>query len=843
MKKALASRAGITLMELIVATALIGIGFLVSVAAYKGITKSVQYSKARTLASNIAQEKMQIIMQKSYYEVVVTTGTSINTTVTPNLPYDTGYFPPETIIEGGIQFTRITYIEVVQDNSGTLQVLPPYTPDTGMRQITVSAIWATESSGNRSLSIKSVLNNPNTVMANSIFKGVVRNAVTLAGISGALVNAAENIGWRDTADSVGNFGISLAPGSFNFLASAAGYFPAIVNASIAPNATVTTNFNLVPMSSGTVTGSAWMNGHVVVSGVVASTGPAGGVEYIELYNPSNIPQDMGSAGVARTNLYVFDYLNATLPTSGGVPVALTYVSTYVPSNRYYLIANTTTVTVAGVTRQADAYYTSVAYPTHLIPQNEAGGLGITTLAGTAIDSISWSKTSTSHTCPTTPRETTCISTNNGLQIGETFVRHTDTTTVIASGYGKAYDSDRNSVDFNYQSITSAVGNVAAGAFVPLTGTPAAGAIISVTDGLSIPSTATLTGSPPYALFTVPRVATGTWIVFVDSGSFSAEISTVAVTANSTVRIPNATTVPTWLVAGGYDTIMTSGTATGMISGKVTDALNVVIAGGIPVTANNTITTTGSNGNYFLRLPLGVYDLTANPVNNVASNLTYASQTQPNVTVALGDVTQNINFYLPRGGRISGWISRDGLNPLPGITVVALDSNGGARDTQVSANNGQFTLINLTTGTYTVKPILDPKEASSPTTSTVTVTAGNTVWSSTFTVSGAMGYVTGTVKLSGQIIKTGVLVVVSTAAIATPLPALSTSTLTSTVYYTDTSNESGVYRVDVRGSTSTVYNVAAFFPTLNNQTPSISTGVVTNVSIISGQTTSGVNFSW
>ncbi len=45
--------------------------------------------------------------------------------------------------------------------------------------------------------------------------------------------------------------------------------------------------------------------------------------------------------------------------------------------------------------------------------------------------------------------------------------------------------------------------------------------------------------PPYAQFSVPGVATGTWIVFIDSGSTSAEIDTVTVVSNSTTSVPNA----------------------------------------------------------------------------------------------------------------------------------------------------------------------------------------------------------------------------------------------------------------------------------------------------------------
>ncbi len=124
-----------------------------------------------------------------------------------------------------------------------------------------------------------------------------------------------------------------------------------------------------------------------------------------------------------------------------------------------------------------------------------------------------------------------------------------------------------------------------------------------------------------------------------------------------------------------------------------------------------------------------------------------------------------------------------------------------------------------------------------------MTAGITVWSSTFTVTGAMGTVTGTVTAGGQPIKSGVLIVVSTANIGIPLPALSSNTLTSAAFYADSSNELGTYSVDVRGSTTSLYNVSAFYMTLNGQTPVISTKTISGVTVTAGQTTSGVNFAW
>jgi len=858
----LPTKSGVTLIELMVSVMLLSIGIMVSILSFGGIQKSIQLSKGRTLAANIAQEKMQVIMQKSYYEVLVTTSPQFKVDASTTVIYDPGYFPPETIPEGGMTFTRYTYIQPVIENSGNIQAMPPTTPDTGMRQITITVIWPTDS-GNRILSVQNVLNNPNTVMSNSVLQGVVKDFITAAPIANAVVNAAENVGWRDTTSSSGDYSINLSPGSFDFQASALGYYSQIATLTLAPNGSTTHTFYLKAISTGTIQGSAWIMNHPVISQIVASTGPSNGVEYVELYNPTTAPYMMGTnAGYLSPSMWTVDFDAA----NNTQPLALVYISTTIPSNGFYLISNTgdglgspscASVVINGTTVNPDACWHDVGMPKHALQCNpivangcassqNAGGFGIGTNGGqpwtglantTKYDAIAW----TGHGFTPNSYETApAASAANGMGPGETFVRRLDTTTAWNTSFGNSYDSGNNSVDFIDYANPQFPPRTSATIKPPLTETPAPGAIASVTDGISTPSPATLTGNPPYAQFTVPGIATGTWIVFVDSGSWSAEIDNVAVTANSTTTIPNAITSPSWLANGANDVALSTLGVVGMISGKVTDALGSSISGGISVTAGNTVAITNANGMYFLRLSTGIYDVIANPGNG---NAFYASMTMPGVSVTLGDVTANVNYQLSQGGRINGWISRDGVNPLPGVTVVAFDTNGVPRDNEVSGSNGYFMLINLTTGTYSVQPVLDAKETSSPTSAATAVTAGNTVWSSSFTVIGAMGSVTGAVTVGGQSINSGVLIVASTGAISMPLPALSSATLTAAVMYAESSREDGTYSMDIRGSTTSVYNMTAFYTTLAGQLPVTSTRTITGITVTAGQTTSGVNFAW
>ena len=349
-------RAGVSLVELMIALAILTIGIVGLMGSFQFIQKAVQVSKNKTLASNLAQEKMQILKQKSYFQVLVTSAPAHNDTdfAPESVDYDTGYFPPEEVTEAGVTYTRYTYVQAVREDSGVIQALAPNTPDTGMKSITVTVVWA-YGNGKRKLTVRSILANPDSVVANVIFNGTVKTTPT-AGvpIGGAMVQIVEASGCSDTTDSSGQYNINANPGFYTLMASATGYYTALKTVVIAAGATQTNNFQLSKIATGRITGYPWLNNHLVISQVVGSTvdtsvTPNYDQEYVEVFNPTtytwtmngNIGLKFQRASDSVEHAIQIDYRNLTAPSSG-----------------YYLFANTGTVVAAGRVITADAVWST-----------------------------------------------------------------------------------------------------------------------------------------------------------------------------------------------------------------------------------------------------------------------------------------------------------------------------------------------------------------------------------------------------------------------------------------------------------------------------------------------------
>lgn len=781
------SEAGVTLVEVLIATTIIAISSLSLIAAFGHISRSLQGSKAKSLAMNLAQEKVESLKNISYFRLLVTTGPVTETRVTPNFDYDNGYYPLEVpVTVGGIEFQRSVYIhKVAEDGSGALAHKDWSAADTGLKEIRVYVLWK---QGNQwtHVMVRNLKDDPYRLPADATFAGNAKDNLG-ANLTGVKVEVLENSAWNKDTDSAGNYSFLVVSGSsYTLRASKTGYFTAYSPATLAPaNLTATVNFTLGIRSSGTVAGTAYLRDHIVISQVVASTVSAGeNQEYVELYNPTTFTWTISNAA------FDLRYVNQNNTTV--TDIDLTFRNNSFLPNAYYLIANTGTVTAAGLAVTADAVYDTLLQ--NVILDSKAGGIKITNDADTVtFDKLGWSKSAETAGAPAQAIEGTQITLTSGLGAGEQLFRSSESFTLANANTGtNAWDSSNNSLDFNQgaspqdRTLTHAPKNTST-SYTPKGGTPAAGALVFADDGLAPAAYAGSAGA-----FSLVSVATGSWLVTVASSTLMRQTASVAVTANTTTNL------------GDY--VLTSTTTNGYVTGLVTDANGAVLSG-ISVSGPAGPALTGVAGTYALSVSTGTIEVVANPGN---LNSSYVSSAKT-VTVTVGNVVSNTDFSLSKGARLKGFATSNGTDPLPGLIVIA--KKGGVQlGSALSGSDGYFTFLDLSTGTWTVEPQPDTSESSSPTSSDKTIgssDAGSTLFTATFTISGALGKISGTVKDNSLNINTGVLVAISSATITDPPATINDALRTGAVlYYGSSSGADGKYSVSVPGGYT--YNISAWY---------------------------------
>ncbi len=831
-----------TITEVMISVVVISVAILAIVEGFKSINTAIQFSKDRAIASNLAQEKMQILKQMLYYRIIPSTSISYITDFTPPIPYDTMYFPPESILEAGVRYARYTYVVPVVEVGGSIMELPADSPDTGMKKITITVVWTTKGVRKGKVQVSSIYSNRDTVMANASVGGVVKDASTFLPISGAYINIAEYMGVRAITDSNGNYNVSLVPGRYTIYVEARGYFPYFTAISLNPQQRLNLDISLNKMGHGSLMGSLWIKKNPVISQIVGSTRSPSGFdqEYIEIYNPTTYSWLVnGNIGLRFQRIY----------DSEKKTIRINYINSSIPSGGFYLFANTTPVIVNGMSIEADAIWddnSSVDFP-YFTPSNpniipvfgdgpDEGGGAIELYRvsdGFVLDSVGWNRNNGASGKKIAPfYETSPIPQNVGLERGEQYVRYSSTSSV-SSVYGPAYDSDNNSSDFyDYSSGIVILPRNSSNTLPLISAKPADGAVVSCSDGLSISTVAYLVGLPrPYAYFKLNEIATGTWICSVSSGIYSLIIDSITITSGSTVTLNSV--------------FLDSSVSWGYITGFVTDVYGNAISPAIRVSADDGSYTYVSGKRYILQVSSSPTTITANP-NNL--NPSYVSISSSGISFMPGEIKSSVDFVLFQGGRITGKVLIAGSTiPVPGVAVAVYDAYDVARDQQITNNLGVFLTNVLSTGMYVVEPIVDSKEVVRPSTASVIISnAGSTVFVTTFSISNAIGYVKGSVSFGSKPVKTGALIVISTVSFSgTPpqLPALSTQTLLGAPMYFASSDEEGNYIVEVRHSTNPAYNVYAYYPHLVSSSFTIYWSSRTNVRVWAGQTTSGVNFSW
>ncbi len=842
-------RRGGTLTELMVATIILSVGVLGLFGAFKFIARSTFISRATSLATNLGQERIESLKNLSYYSLQITTATGTDATVTPSILYDTVNYPPETIAIGGITFTRYTYVGMADvTNSDITDVAFTY-PDTGLKQITVNIVW-TEAGAKKQWMLKNLLENPNINPLDSTISGTVTNSAG-GNVASAIVVVEQNENWGATTNASGAYSFSVYHGTYTVRASSTGYSDGVsASFSLAKGGTANlAAIQLTAVATGYITGTAWYNPNIVISQVVAATttlvanGATAEVEYVELFNPTTFPINIGTTGQAQKNVmlsyYEEDWSLYRYDSSwytGSHTWDMVNVTTYVAPGRYYLIANSSYFYTSGGWINADAYYDSTHSHPDNIHNDKAGTSALYDWNNGWLDEVGWADNNNSALWGEGTTIPNAASDDGlGSPAGKQIVRVSSpgVSAAMLGNFGRAYDSNNNSQDFLYEGtyfsgFVYPPKNTASGAFAVISGkvpTLLGTTYISASDpnsGSTQAFTSYITSgalSLPFTRFQLAGVSTGTWTVSAAYSSYSASYDNVAVTQNAYTGVPNSATSPSWPSANYNSVQLTSTTAAGYVKGVVTNTSNAAISG-IIVQGGGASKTTGANGVYFMPVSSGTVTIIVNPNN---TNPSYVQDIQTPVITAGAVTTQDITLNL--GGRITGYVTT-GTTPLAYQAIAATSGSGSQAGSGVTDATGVFTIRNVSTGTYTVFPVLESGQDVAPNTISATLTSAGSVFAGTFTVSGAFGSIAGTVSDASGLVTSGALMIASTNTIASsPAAIVGSSAPAQVPIYMVSSKADGTYTLPVRGGAT--YYLSAYVPVISG------TGVTVTTKTYSG----------
>lgn len=841
-----------TFVELLVAVSIISIGMLGFTGAFRFITHSIRDARAKSLALSLAQEKVENLKNTPYHKLQITTQPVTYSQVSPPQICDNVNYPPETIRVGGITYTRCVYVGLTRVVGHEITELSALYPDSGLKWVEVAVMWEQRGSWKR-LNLNNLHENPNVQPLNATLKGVVKDA-SGAAIPNAVVTVLDKSDWEDVSDSAGSYLIQVNEGSYFVKASSAGYHDLIYSSVTLLEAdTLTTNFMLTPIATGTVSGNVFFSSHLVISQIVWGTSTKVGngatqiVEYFTLFNPTTYPINIGT--LPALPIISVDYTDEDGVTDSKTNAQFnwTYHSTHVASNKSFLFASATHFYVAGKWVDADASYGTLHQD--YLTDNEAGALRVTRFSDSAVlDTVGWNDSN--NTAPLyegSPLANPTCGTGDGMQAGNMVIRYSSPTTISDGFYGWAYDSGNNSLDFAGPHVICPYETLPVLPIYPFStrdstqtvigGIPAAGALVTANDLIGgsttayrVIATSEYGQAQPYARFGLTGVSTGTWTVLVATGQYYVEIASVVVPNLGGVAIPNSVTAPAAATAGVHIVRTTQPAVGGYVQGLVRNSGGAALSG-ISVLAGGYPVTTGSNGRYFAAVATGSISVV---INANYANSSYQEYVQI-VTVEVGGLL-TVSADLSQRGVVMGYVTSDGNSVLPNIQVTASRS-GQQFGATTSDSSGNFYFRNLSTGTYQIEPTLDPLEVWTPSSFTAVAVAGQSLHVGTFVITGAQGRVAGTVTLNGELVTTGALILISTATLsATPPAIVASSAAAQTVIYSGSSKADGTYEIEVRGSTTTSYRLSAYIPVISGLAVTVSTKSYTGIVVTSTGTT-------
>jgi type II secretory pathway pseudopilin PulG len=832
------STRGITLVELLVMSVIASLVAVTIIQSFSGITKGILGNRFKTLATQLANENMQSLKGIPYYRLRVSSLTTTPTgcgAFSPPVLSDDGNYPPVVTVLGGTSFTVYTIVQRVQKSAAeNLTVVAWNAPDTGVKQITVSVAWMERNAMHR-VQLVNLRENFNRLTANGQFIGRVLD-VSNAVVANPLIEISEDPSFRTMGDASGNYLLEAPVGSYTLRAYKRGYFSqSIANNTITSSAPVkTVNFNgLIPMSSGTVTGSVWHSDHLVISRVCAEIMNVGtSQEYVEIFNPTTWTWTVDG----QYGLYFQGKLAQASVSINSAPGG-----NNIAPGGFYLFGSHSPLVINGFNITPDAvwentigglndtnanfpYFTASDGKYNVIPNNADGageGVGSLTLyqiaGGATIDRVGWQGGGSLN--PST-FETAPVPDVNGIESNEIYYRKTTPAGGFSTTVGPAYDSGNNSLDWGVDPgapHTLPRNTATATPFPIVSGVPSFGARVFANDGLSLLVIASSgPWSPPEAKFTLPNIATGTWTVSASTRTYFVSFSTT-VTANVTISTSLVLNTPT--VYG-----FVSGTT--RTPGQIVPNMSLLPGNGY----------SDINGFFRIALPVGLQTVKTNPSKENPS----FRETSSSFNVKAGIETAT-TIMLSESAIVSGLVSVDGSTPLPGIPVRLTNSSGNLQDMAPTDGDGIFRLNVGGAATYTVQVVTPGGETVSPATLSATVSSSNTrIFVGTFTVTSSLGALAGSVSYQSKRITTGVYIIASTTTVPADPPVLNQSFRTvGAAYNSGLSNTDGSYSMSLPPGT---YNVAAWYTVFNGDVPSVTRKDFPNV-VVSANANTTLNMSW
>src|SRR5207244_2835744 len=143
-----------------------------------------------------------------------------------------------------------------------------------------------------------------------------------------------NLLLRGVTNAGGNYSYTISPGTYTLQASKRGYFTQDQAGIAVDGANTTVNFtNLVQMGSGTVSGTAYLSTHLVISEICANVNGDDDLEYVELYNPTSASISLGSSGSPN---YLINFVRTSdgAVTTINPPDTTLFVNTSIAPNSY-----------------------------------------------------------------------------------------------------------------------------------------------------------------------------------------------------------------------------------------------------------------------------------------------------------------------------------------------------------------------------------------------------------------------------------------------------------------------------------------------------------------------------